>query len=94
MNATYTSKVAVVEFVEAVGLWAEECLLKHLRQASHYSIMADECTDMTTTEELSNFSHWVNMDGQPVEHFLDIVPLKATDANTIYSALFGFMNGG
>ena len=29
-NATYTSKIAVVEFVEAVGLWAEECLLKRL----------------------------------------------------------------
>ena len=27
-NANYTSKIAVVEFVEAVGLWAEECLLK------------------------------------------------------------------
>ncbi len=31
------------------------------------------------------------MDGQPVEHFLDIVPLKATDAKTIYSALVEFM---
>ncbi len=91
LNATYTSKVAVVEFVEAVGLWAEECLLKRLRQASHFSIMADECTDVTTTEELSIFFRWVNMDGQPVEHFLDIVPLKATDAKTIYSALVEFM---
>ena len=27
-NATYTSKVAIVEFVEAIGLWAEECLLR------------------------------------------------------------------
>ncbi len=91
LNATYTSKVAVVEFVEAVGLWAEECLLKRLRQASHFSIMADECTDVMTTEELSIFFRWVNMDGQPVEHFLDIVPLKATDAKTIYSALVEFM---
>ncbi len=31
------------------------------------------------------------MDGQPVKHFLDIVPLKATDAKTIYSALVEFM---
>ncbi len=91
LNATYTSKVAVVEFVEAGGLWAEECLLKRLRQASHFSIMADECTDVTTTEELSIFFRWVNMGGQPVEHFLDIVPLKATDAKTIYSALVEFM---
>ena len=52
-NATYTSKIAVVEFVEAVGLWAEECLWKRLHQASNFSIMADECTDVTTIEELS-----------------------------------------
>ena len=89
-NATYTSKIAVVEFVEAVGLWAEECLLKHLHQASNFSIMADECTDVTTIEELSIFSRWVE-DGQPVEHFLEIVPLKATNAKTIYSALIEFM---
>ena len=48
--------------------------------------MADECTDVTTIEELSIFYRWVD-DGQPVEHFLEIVPLKATDAKTIYSDL-------
>ena len=50
--------------------------------------MADECTDVTTIEEVSN--HFVE-DGQPVEHFLEIVPLKATNAKTIYSALIKFM---
>ena len=50
--------------------------------------MADECTDVTTIEEVSN--HFVE-DGQPVEHFLEIVPLKATNAKTIYSALVKFM---
>lgn len=52
--------------------------------------MADECTDVTTIKELSIFCRWVE-DGQPVEHFLEIVPLKATDAKTIYSALIEFM---
>jgi len=33
-NAVYTSHVAVVEFIEAFGIWVEESLLKHLRQAS------------------------------------------------------------
>ena len=33
--------------------------------------MADECTDVTTIEELSVFCRWVE-DGQPVEHFLEI----------------------
>ena len=79
-NANYTSKIAVVEFVEAVGLWAEECLLKRLHKASNFSVMADECTDVTNIEELSIFCRWVE-DGQPIEHFLE----------TIYSALIEFM---
>ena len=89
-NATYTSKIAVDEFVEAVGLWAKECLLKHVHQASNFSIMANECTDVTTIEELSIFCHFVK-DGQPVEHFLETVSLKATNAKTIYSTLIKFM---
>ena len=89
-NATYTSKIAVVKFVKAVGLWAEECLLKRLHQAPNFSIMADKCVDVKPIEELSIFCRWVE-DGQPVEHFLEIVPLKATDAKTIYSALIEFM---
>ena len=54
-NASYMSKVAVVEFVEVIGLWAEESLLKRLRQASNFSIMADECTDVTTIERAFGF---------------------------------------
>ena len=54
-NAIYTSHVAVVEFMEALGTWIEESLLKHLHQASCFSIMADECTDIVTIEEMSVF---------------------------------------
>ena len=85
-NATYTSKDAVVEFVEAIGLWVEESLLKHLHQAPFYSIMADECTDISVVEELSIFCRWIE-DGVPVEHFMEIIPLKKADAATIYSTL-------
>ena len=38
---------------EALGTWVEESLLKHIYQAPFYSIMADECTDVSTVEELS-----------------------------------------
>ena len=33
-NAVYTSHVAVVEFMEALATWVEECLLKHLCNAT------------------------------------------------------------
>ena len=45
---------------------------------------------MTIIEELTIFCHFVE-DGQAVEHFLEIVPLEATNTKTIYFALMEFM---
>ena len=56
--------------------------MKRLSQASNFSIMADECTDVTTIEELSIFFRWIE-DGIPLEHFLEIVPLNKHVLNTI-----------
>ena len=84
-NATYTSKMAVVEFVNALGIWVEEPLLKQLHKAPYFSIMADECTDVTTIEELTICCRWVESGG-PEEHFIEILPLKKANAESIYSA--------
>ena len=54
-NATYSSKDAVIDLIKAICQWVEESLLKHLLQASYFSIMADESTDISTMEELSIF---------------------------------------
>ena len=85
-NAMYTSRVAVVEFIESLGTWVEESILKHLQKASMYSLMAGECTDVSNVEELSVFYRWEE-NGIPVECFLELIPLKKTDAETIYSTL-------
>ena len=85
-NAMYTSHTAVVEFVEALGTWVEESLLKRLQQTTYYSIMADECTDITTVEELSVFCRWEEK-GKPEEHFLEIIHLRQANAESIYTAL-------
>ena len=50
-----------------------------------FSLMGDECTDISTVEELSIYCRWVEH-GVPVEHFLEILPLKRTNAETIYFA--------
>ena len=88
-NATYTSTNSVVGFVEVLGSWVERCLLKQVQQAQF--IMVDECTDITTVEELSIFFRWVK-DGVLVENFLGILPLKKADAVTIHSTLIKFLN--
>ena len=77
------------ELVDSIVSCGAEDLKRFLERAGKnatYTTYTDECTDVTTIEELSIFCRWVE-DGQPVEHFLEIVPLKATDAKTIYSAL-------
>jgi hypothetical protein len=85
-NATYTSTDSISDFLEALGLWVEESQLKRLRKAPFYSVMADECTDIATIEELSLFFRWAE-GGEPVEHFFDIIPLKKADAASIYTTL-------
>ena len=44
----------------------EESLLKQLHKAPFFSIMANECTDVTTIEELT-ICRWVES-GVPEEH--------------------------
>ena len=63
----------------------EESLLKQLHKAPFFSIMADECIDVTTIEELTICCRWMES-GAPEEHFIEILPLKA-NAESIYSAL-------
>ena len=41
---------------------------------------------ISTVDELSLFCRWIE-DGEPTEHFIDLLPIKRTDAESIYSAL-------
>ena len=54
---------------------------------SVFSVVADECTDITAVEELSVFCYWEE-DGTPVECFLNIVPLKKADTESLSLATF------
>lgn len=85
-NAVYTSRGTVVDFIEALGKWVEESVLNRLQKASYYSIMADECTDITTVEELAIFCRWEENDS-PVESFVELVPLTKADAESISTVL-------
>ena len=48
--------------------------------------MADECTDVITVVQLPLFCRWIE-NGEPTEYFIDLLPMKRTDAEIIYSAL-------
>ena len=78
-NAVYTSRRAVTDFIEALAKWVEESTLKRLQSVPFFSVMADECTDVTTIEELSVFCRWEES-GVPVECFLEIIPKQMLKA--------------
>ena len=84
--ATYTSKMAVIMFMNAHGTWVEESLLERVPKATFFCIMADEFTDVTTLVELTICCRWLDS-GVPEEHFIEILPLKKANAGSIYSAL-------
>ena len=69
-----------------IGVWVDKLWINQLLGAPVFSLMADECTDVPTIEELSIFCHWVE-NGSPIEHFMEILSLKKGDAESIYSVL-------
>lgn len=85
-NATYLLKFDAVEFVQTLATWLDESLMDHIRQSKFCSIVANACIDVVELEEFSIYCQWVE-NGLPVEHFIDILPLKKADAETI-SCLF------
>ena len=52
--------------------------------------MGYECTDVSSMEELSLCFRWLK-DGKPVEHFLEVIHVTKTDAETITLAITTYL---
>ena len=90
-NANYGSHVAKGGNLVAISLWVQQGILRPLKEAAFYSILADELTDIATIDELSICFRWVDSSGSPVDHFLGLVNLSACDAASIFAALKAFL---
>ena len=82
-NATYTLIMAAV-VCEGSRNMDGRVSTQAVHKAPLFSIMADECTDVTT--ELTICCRWVES-GVLEEHFIEILLLKKVNAENIYSAL-------
>lgn len=69
-NAQYTSKTIQNELISICVNSILETLLREIRDASFYSVIADEATDAANHEQLSLSVRYVNRDGTPCERFL------------------------
>ncbi len=90
-NAQYTSKFGAAMMIDSIDTWLKRRLLRSLTSSSYFSILADECQDICTQEELSICCRWI-VNGRPEEHFLSILHVKSTNAAAITDALTTFLN--
>ena len=85
-NAQYTSRFSNRVLIEAIDIWIERKLMCSLQESPYFSILAGECQDISTQDELSICGRWL-VNGKPEEHFLTALHVRSTDAGTIEEAL-------
>ena len=61
-----------------------------LRDSPYFSILADECQDISYSGRAIHLSSWL-ANGKPAEHFLTVLHVRSTDAGTIAEALQSFL---
>ena len=70
-----------------------DSILGEIRSAGWYSVMADECTDVATIEQMSVCIRFVDDKPEVCEEFLGFVRLDGTNAESISTSLLSFLNG-
>lgn len=89
-NAQYTSKFSSVSLIEAIDTWIHRRLVSSLKSSQFYSVLADECQDVSTQEELSICCRWV-VDGHSEEHFMTILHIRSLDSETLTRAIISYL---
>ena len=75
-NATYTSKTIQNELIEVVGDWIRKKIVKEIKEAQVYTILADEVADVSNTEQLSLVLRFVDGMGRIKEMFTGFIRCK------------------
>lgn len=75
--------------IEAIDTWLERKLIQTLQLSPFLSLLANECEDISSQEELA-ICHWWIVNCLPEKHFLAILHVKVLDAKTITGTLTSF----
>ena len=86
LNAQYTSNYSVVTLLDAIDTWLDKKFVSSLASSPYFSVLADDCEDISTAEELSICCRWIT-NGKPEEHFVTLLHITATDSATISNAI-------
>lgn len=87
-NATYTSPTIQNELIQLCGETVTEMIIADVKQASSYSILADETADISGKEQLSiGLRFYDESKGIIREEFVGFTILNGMDARTIANAI-------
>ena len=85
-NALYTSKQSIHEMIVVLAEVIENDILSKVRKSKFYSIMLDETTDCTVTEQLSVHVRFIDEEGKLCSLFLKIIDLLQPEIESLDSA--------
>ena len=63
-NAQYTSRFSASMLIEAIDIWIERKLMCSLQESPSFSILADECQDISIQGDLSICGRWLAFGNQ------------------------------
>lgn len=89
-NATYISWKIENEIINACGEIIRKRIVEEVKQAQFYSVLADETTDVSTTEQFSLSLRYVKVTAsgyQICERFLEFVQVKSTAGKELSKTL-------
>ncbi|XP_065831995.1 zinc finger protein 862-like [Oscarella lobularis] len=85
-NALYTSEQSIHEMIVVLAEVIENDILSKVRKSKFYSIMLDETTDCTVTEQLSVHARFIDEEGKLCSSFLKIIDLLQPEIESLDSA--------
>ncbi len=64
LNARYISRFSAAVLIRSIDTWLERKLLQSIQSSPFFAILADECQDISSHEELSICGRWL-VNGMP-----------------------------
>ena len=95
-NARYLSPKVQNEFISINGDLIRRSIVDECNASLFWSVMADECTDVSTTEQVSVCVRYIRRNQSELEvceEFLGFCAVPRVKAETITSAIVGLANG-
>ena len=90
-NASYLSCTIQNELISLAGDEVKDTILDSARSARWFSVMADECTDIATIEQMAICVRFVGNDYCVREEFIGFIGLEKVDAESISVAIIEYL---